>query len=82
MSEGYIEDASMVHKPFWDKKKILYELKDCPCGGTQDGGEVRTLFVGAVGCGEWRIYCTQCGRTAKAEKETDAVSKWNEGDIE
>lgn len=80
MSEGYIEDASMVHNPFWDKKKKLYELKNCPCGGTQDGGEVRVLYVGAGSYSAWNIYCTRCMRTARAKTERETVNNWNKGE--
>lgn len=69
-------------KPFWDQKKKLYELADCPCGGTQDMGEIRVLYTGYGDYGRWNVYCNCCMRSASAEKELDAVERWNRGEYE
>ena len=75
-------DASRIVNPFWDKKPKLYALVDCKCGGTQDGGDVVQMYIGAVGRGFWCIRCRKCKRIAKAPKELEAVAKWNNGEIE
>ena len=64
-------------KPFWDVKRKLYDLKDCACGGTQDGGEVRVMYLGAVERGEWCAYCNRCMTVERAPTEAEAVGKWN-----
>ena len=64
-------------KPFWNVKRKLYDLRDCACGGTQDAGEVGAMYIGAVGRGDWCIYCKRCLTAEKAPTEAEAVEKWN-----
>ena len=47
----------------------------CACGGTQDAGEVGAMYIGAVGRGEWCIYCKRCLKAEKAPTEAEAVEK-------
>lgn len=75
-------DLSRVVNPFWDKKPKLYDLVNCECGGAQDGGDVVQMYIGAVGRGFWCIRCRKCKRIAKAQKELEAVAKWNNGIME
>lgn len=58
-------------KPFWDVKRKLYDLKDCACGGTQNGGEVRVMYLGAVERGEWCVYCNRCMKVERAPTEAE-----------
>ena len=65
-------------RPFWDRKKKMYDLKDCPCGGTQDANDIGVLYTGYGNYGMWNVYCSKCGRYVRKEKEMDAVNAWNE----
>ena len=70
-------NAPESRKPFWNVKRKLYDLRDCACGGTQDGGEVRVMYLGAVERGEWCVYCNRCMTVERAPTEAEAVKKWN-----
>lgn len=61
----------------WSEFTKLYDLKDCKCGGSQANGGLGAMYVGAVGRGEWHIYCKRCLHSTYAPKEMDAVALWN-----
>ena len=66
--------------PYW-AFRAKYKLRDCPCGGRQDDGDVYTIYVGA-NYSFWVVKCRCCGRIIRGNTQEEATRNWNGGDCD